>query len=309
MDNAAGKGWESFLHYLPYSEEDKKWGMVCTTAGTARIPPRTAYPSNPNEHPAPFRTVATGRILPEFQMVYITNGEGIFGTGDKTYRVLPGTLLLVLPGIKHYYRPVFAYGWDEYWVGFKGEYFSRLAEEGILSRDHVFFEIGLHDHLLFLFDQIFDEVKNQRPLYQLKACSGVLTLMAEVLSFERRKDQPNYYQKIVEKAKYLMASNIYNVMNLSNISEQLGISASRFNEIFKTYTAMTPYQYYIHIKIHKAESLLEQDIPIKEVAYRLGFEDQYYFSRLFKNKAGISPSAWKKSFYPRAPLSREETIL
>jgi AraC-like DNA-binding protein len=58
---------------------------------------------------------------------------------------------------------------------------------------------------------------------------------------------------------------------------------------------MTPYQYYIHIKIHKAEGIMEQeDIPVKEVAYKMGFEDQYYFSRLFKNKTGLSPSAWKK---------------
>ena len=58
---------------------------------------------------------------------------------------------------------------------------------------------------------------------------------------------------------------------------------------------MTPYQYYIQLKIHKAESLLEQEnITVKEAAHRMGFDDQYYFSRLFKNKTGVSPSEWKK---------------
>jgi AraC-like DNA-binding protein len=142
---------------------------------------------------------------------------------------------------------------------------------------------------------IFDEVKDQRPLYQMKACAAVLSLIAEVLTRERRKDQPNYFQQIVQRAKYFMESNIYSAINLSAISDQLGISTSRLNEIFKTYTSMTPYQYYIHIKIHKAESLLEQsDIPVKEIAHRMGFDDQYYFSRLFKNKTGVSPSDWKK---------------
>jgi AraC-like DNA-binding protein len=57
---------------------------------------------------------------------------------------------------------------------------------------------------------------------------------------------------------------------------------------------MTPYQYYIQIKIYKAENLLEQqDLSVKEVAHKIGFEDQYYFSRLFKNKTGVSPSEWK----------------
>jgi AraC-like DNA-binding protein len=295
MAHSEGGVRESFLHYLPYSAEDEKLGMLCTTAGSAKVPPGTVYPPRKNDHPALFRPVAEGRVLPEFQLVYITHGEGIFTSGGTTCEVKPGSIMLILPGLLHAYRPLPETGWHEYWVGFKGAYFSKLLEEGRFSPGHVFFEIGLHDSLLSIFNQIFDEVRFQRPLYQLKACAGVLSLIAEVLTRERRKDQPNYYQNIVARAKYLMESNIYGAINLSSISEQLGISTSRLNEIFKTYTSMTPYQYYIHIKIHKAESLLEQeDIPVKEAAFRMGFEDQYYFSRLFKNKTGVSPSDWKK---------------
>jgi AraC-like DNA-binding protein len=56
---------------------------------------------------------------------------------------------------------------------------------------------------------------------------------------------------------------------------------------------MTPYQYFIDIKIYEAKMFLEQKIPVKEVAFRLGFKDQYYFSRLFKSKTGVNPSCWK----------------
>jgi transcriptional regulator GlxA family with amidase domain len=65
---------------------------------------------------------------------------------------------------------------------------------------------------------------------------------------ERRQVQPNYYQEIVEKTKCLTESNVYGAINVPNIAEQTGVSTSRLNEIFKTYTVMTPYQYYIHIK-------------------------------------------------------------
>jgi len=294
MERDNGNG-DYFLHYLPYSEEDEKLGMLCTTAGHVRVKPGAEYPPQKNDHPALFRPVAEGRILSEFQMIYVTEGEGIFDSGGVTYQVKPGCLMLVLPGLRHSYRPHFETGWREYWVGFKGAYFLGLIEEGRFSPEQVFFETGLHNSVLSLFNLIFDEVKNQRPLYQMKACSAILSLIAEVLARERRREQPNLYQQTVQKAKYLMESNIFGALNLSNISEQLGISTSRLNEIFKTYTSMTPYQYYIHIKIHKAESILEQeDIPVKEVAYKMGFEDQYYFSRLFKNKTGVSPSDWKK---------------
>jgi len=287
--------WDSFLHYLPYSEEDEKLGMLCTTAGSVVVAPGEVYPPRKNDHPALFRSVSEGRILPEFQMVYISDGEGLFNSGGVTYQVKPGSLLLLLPGIKHSYKPLLETGWHEYWVGFKGAYFSDLIEEGRFSPEQVFFEVGLSDSIFSLFSLIFDEVRTQRPLYQMKTCAAILSLIAEVLARERRNDQPNFYQQIVEKAKYLMESNIFSAINLSGISDQLGISTSRLNEIFKTYTSMTPYQYYIHIKIHKAEGLLEQeDLSVKEVAYKMGFDDQYYFSRLFKNKTGASPSDWKR---------------
>ena len=122
----------SFLHYLPYSEEDEKLGMLCTTAGSTVVQPGVVYPPKKDEHPALFRTVAEGRILPEFQMVYVTEGEGMFASGmggGNCYRVEPGCVMLILPGIKHMYRPLFETGWHEYWVGFKGSYFFGLLEE------------------------------------------------------------------------------------------------------------------------------------------------------------------------------------
>ncbi|MCL2410203.1 MAG: AraC family transcriptional regulator [Treponema sp.] len=285
----------TFLHYLPYSEEDEKLGMLCTTAGFVNVPPGGIYPPQKNDHPTLFRTVTEGRTLSEFQIVYVTDGEGTFICDGSTYQVKTGCVMILLPGLKHSYKPLTETGWKEYWVGFKGDYFLRLLEEDRLSVEHIFFETGLHDSIISSFNQIFHEVQNQRPLYQLKTCALIMYIIAEVLTRERREEQPNYYEKIVAKAKYMMESNAYNDINLSGISEQLGISTSRLNEIFKTYTSMTPYQYYIHTRVHKAEKLLEQeDISVKEAAYRMGFEDQYYFSRLFKNKTGVSPSDWKK---------------
>jgi len=291
---------ESFVKYLTYSEEDENLGMVCTDAGYTEIKPHSPYPPNKSAHPGPFREVVDGRTLPEFQIVYISKGEGIFAVEGATYKVTPGSFLFIFPGIKHHYRPDFEIGWDEYWVGFKGDFFSRLVEKGILSREHTFLEIGLHTQIFAGFNRIFQEILIQQPLYQIKACSEILSLISEIVTHERRRKQPNHYQKIVEKAKYLIGSNLYknNDMNISTISEAIGVSVSRLNEIFKIYTSMTPYQYSIHLKINEAKILLEnENVSVKEVACNLGFEDQGHFSKLFKSKTGIAPSNWKKFLY------------
>ena len=283
------------ISHLPYSEEDEKLGMLCTTVGSSSVQPGIVYPSYKNKYPPMARSVATGRVLPEFQIIYITEGEGAFSCNGIEYRILPGSIILVLPGLEHKYHPKIETGWKEYWVGFRGNYFSRLLEKGFFSSKNIFFQPGLCDSIMSLFNLIIDNAKSQRPLYQIKICSSILSLVAEIMNRDRCKEQAGYYERIITKAKYLMESNIYDTINLQCIYEQLGVSSTRLNEIFKIYTSMTPYNYFIQLKMHKAQSLLEEGFSVKETSSKIGFEDQYYFSRLFKNKTGISPSRWTKS--------------
>ncbi len=85
-----------------------------------------------------------------------------------------------------------------------------------------------------------------------------------------------------------MRQKFYGDIDISSIASQLGISVSRFNDIFKNLYSMPPYQYYIPSRF-RGKKLLEQgDLSVKEVAYRLGFADPYHVSRLFKQKTGIA---------------------
>lgn len=287
---------DSFFRYLTYSREDAKWLLVCTDAGRNEIGPFTAYPPHKSGHPGPFKTVAVGRTLNEYQIVYITKGKGSFATEGREYLIGPGSVLFLFPGIGHVYKPDFEIGWTEYWVGFRGPYADHLLKEGFLSTERPFYEIGLQNAILSTFSGIFDLVRDQEPLYQIRASSLALCLVAEILARERKAGQFSHSERLVQMAKFQMEENIYGEIDLRGICEELGVSPSHLNEVFKAYTSMTPYQYYISIKIHKAKELLERgDSPIKEVAFRLGFKDEYYFSRLFKSKAGVSPSRWAPS--------------
>jgi AraC-like DNA-binding protein len=293
MRPAAGPGKGAFSKYLTYSEEDERWQIVCTDAGFNEVAPNTAYPPNAEDHPRTFKTVAVGRTLSEYQIIYVTRGRGRFRTGGKEYDVPPGSLLFLFPGIEHSYKPVFETGWTEYWVGFKGPWADLLKANGFISPDRPIIEIGLQNELLSLYSRVFDQVRDQAPLYQVKASSLIIMLIAEILAADRRAAQSTHSEQLVASAKFLMQENVDGEINLNMICESLGVSSSHLNEVFKAYTAMTPYQYYISIKIHRAKELLERGgLAVKEVAFMLGFSDEYYFSRLFKNKTGLSPSHW-----------------
>ena len=84
--------------------------------------------------------------------------------------------------------------------------------------------------------------------------------------------------------------------SVSYFAEKLHVSPNYLSDLLKKNTGKTA-QEYIHTQlIKKAKNLLlRDDKTIAEVAYQLGFEYPAYFSRIFKNKTGTTPLAFRKT--------------
>ena len=101
------------LHYLTANYSNTaKWGILCTTVGYQIVAPRCHYPLS--IHPDNYNFKRYGRILHEYQFVYIVAGSGYF-TSDScaTTKVSAGTIIMLFPGERHTYRPDANTGWTE----------------------------------------------------------------------------------------------------------------------------------------------------------------------------------------------------
>ena len=293
MDYCLRMARRNFLSYLTWSDDDERRQLVCTDVGMAEVAPGGPYPPAGGRHPSAFKSVATGRVINEYQLVYVTRGRGAFRSGDAEFPVTEGSVLAVFPGVAHSYRPDPETGWDEYWVGFRGEYADALRKTGFHSPERPFFPVGAHQSIISIFSDIFATVEAQEPYYQFRAGALVMLLLSEILGRARKAEQSGEAARLVERAKFLMQERADLPMSVESIGEKLGVGLERFYEAFKAYTGMTPYQYFIQLKINKAKDLLDRDeATVKEVAFALGFDDPYYFSRLFKKKTGVAPSDW-----------------
>lgn len=287
----------SFVKYLPHNENDTLWQMYCTTLGMRKIPAGTVYPPGKKRHPPEYRSVgSSGRILNEFQFVYITEGKGTLKMKEASFPVLPGTGFFVFPGVWHWYASDIETGWDEYWVGFQGAYGETLLENGILSTKLPALDIGINSTVVHLFQEMFEIAKREHPGFQPKLTGSVIRLLAYCLSFSQQKSQGSETEQLIQKARLIMEDNLFGNLDMEEISRNLGISYTHFRSIFKDYSGQSPYQYYLNLKINKAKELLETgEYAVKEVAFELAFENQYYFSRLFKKKTGVNPSCWHEA--------------
>ncbi len=282
-----------FSLYLTHSAEDENWQMVCTNVGRNRIAPGLAYPPHRENHPENFLSVGVDRRINEYQMVYIPTGRGTLKMDGRHYAVEAGSLFILFPHIGHAYHPDPHTGWTELWVGFRGPQVDALLVSGVISPTCPIFHPGYQSRLISSFQSIFEQVQSQPPLYQFRVCAEVMRLLAETLSRERLARQPGRSQEIAEQAKSFIEGHIHAAFDLECLGAELRIPLPQLNKIFKSYTGMTPYQYCIHVKINRAKEILATGkCSMKEICWQLGFDDPYYFSRLFKKKTGFSPSQW-----------------
>ena len=122
----------TFFRYFPVSDRDRRFGLYLTTAGESRIPPRFPYP--PLGHPGGYEfDWRKGRILHEYQIVYISRGQGRLETREHEWPVTAGTVFLLHPGAWHRYRPDPTTGWNEHWVGCDGPVVRGLVRQGFFS--------------------------------------------------------------------------------------------------------------------------------------------------------------------------------
>jgi AraC-like DNA-binding protein len=289
----------NYYRYLPISEEDEHWGLSILNVGSTRIGAGQDYPyrQHPSDH---YFTWKNGRILEEYQVIYIVGGEGSFeSTHVPETAVYAGTVILLFPGEWHRFRPAKGTGWDEYWVGFKGEVADNLIKRHFFDPSSALLSIGFSAEIAGLFSAIIEQTQGERPGYQPFVSGMLLHLLGGVFSLNKQRsfEHTDEIKIKMEKAIMLLRGKIDEDISIHGIAEELNVSYAWFRKWFKLYTGLAPQQYVIQLKMEKAKALLaDSGNSIKGIAYQLRFEHPLYFSKLFKEKVGVSPERYRKNF-------------
>ncbi|WP_373231235.1 response regulator [Cohnella sp.] len=103
-------------------------------------------------------------------------------------------------------------------------------------------------------------------------------------------------EKIVEMVQLYFKKNFHQELNLEAISKQYNFNSSYLTKLFIKHTGEPPSKYLISLRINEAKYLLANDkaLPVKEVGERVGYPDQYYFSRIFRQVTGFTPREFRQ---------------
>lgn len=183
-------------------------------------------------------------------------------------------------------------------MGFKGDFIENIVQQNFLTKENAVLEIGLHEIIIQLFTNIIEKTKEERTGYQPLVSGIVMHLLGEIhsLTKQQRFEAEDITESIINKARIIFRTNIDQDIAMEKVAEELHVSYAWFRKAFKSYTGIAPNQYLLQLKIEKAKMLLSDNSrSIKETAFSLNFESAFYFSKLFKEKAGVSPELFRKN--------------
>ena len=280
--------------YMLASERDQLWGLTVTTIGYEEIGKDDPYPTRGHADGYYFE-LDKGRILPEYQLLYIIEGQGIFHSATvPEARLKAGDFFLLFPGEWHSYHPTGPTGWKKYWIGFKGDNIDRRVRAGFLAPTKPIYHVGYSSEIELLYKQAFEAAKREEAYSQQLMAGIVNHLIGMMYSLERNielKSRNQNHVNMISRARMRIRESLESSLTIQQVAEEMGVSYSNFRKLFKEHTGLSPATYQQDLRLQRAKELLSTtSLSIKEIAYRLNFDSPDYFSAKFKSKTGRKPS-------------------
>jgi len=292
----------NFFDYFPIAPKMHLWGLYSGSFGQVRIAPRTAYP--PAVHPEGHHfSWEQGRILQDYQLLYISEGRGIFeSTGINRQRIGAGTVFLLFPGIWHRYRPDFSTGWVESWIELNGPCVNQLQKSGVINPKNPVYRLRQVDEIEELYAMAYRIVRTKSPVFSIRLAFVAMEILTILCSHAtRRSSAPRRVNRLVAEAQALLSQNLESTLSAEKVAHQLGIGYSYFRREFKQQTGFSPKQYQIEIRHRRTKDLLRNSsLTIKEIADRLGYHSPYHLSLEFSKRTHLPPMKWRMAMLSTA---------
>lgn len=230
-------------------------------------------------------------------VIYCLRGKGWFIIDDRRMEVSANEFIIV-PATK----ARMSYGaddtepWTIYWIHFSGQELQKFNKGFNLNLYDGAKQIHLNEKGIQLWESMYENLQlgyGKDNLSNVNLC--LYHFLATFLYPERHTSiKVQDERDMVKKTISYMQEGLSRKISLENLAELNQLSVSYFSNLFRKSTGMPPMDYFIHLKVRKACSLLYgTDTKIRDIAISLGYEDPFHFSRLFKKNMRVSPQRYR----------------
>ncbi|MCK9160617.1 MAG: AraC family transcriptional regulator [Bacteroidaceae bacterium] len=230
-------------------------------------------------------------------LIYCHDGEGWYSIDNIKHPVKPNDFFVIEAGVPHTYAASQGKPWSIYWFHFTGlqsHLFSNLFNQTTRIENA---STERYEERLLLFEEIY---QNLEMGYNIENLQYVTTCLWHLMGSFRYIPQFREVKKLkptdtVQKTISFMKANLEKQLTIEDIARCVLYSPSYLSSLFKNKTGINLIDYFNRLKIQKSCQYLDfSDMKIKEIAYKMGFSDPYYFSKVFTKYMNMSPMEYKK---------------
>lgn len=259
--------------------------------------------------PMPYRVHTRGRVRnapqhatmgtynQDCMLILVVSGEGRYFQHGAQTSVLPGMVGIILPqedvGVLTADREN---PYDHYFCRFAGN--LALETAGRLSRaqgGHSFWPCVEWRGLLDIFIRLYATPQPEDHLFteQVRPCDALLAQLLAFLDFPKLEHGPAISTASVE---HFLSEHLTTPLDIGIMAEYFGVTREYLCRRVRSVTGQTPLELWRDLKIEWARNMLQNStMRVQEISWRLGFRDQYYFSKVFRKCTGQSPSQARQS--------------
>ena len=291
----------SFYHYLPIDDALFDDGFYVTGAGRSYVARGVPYPPKP--HPTFYDfSWSEGRVFPEFAIILITRGKGIFESSEMGRRLIePGHVILLFPGIWHRYRPDPRTGWTEKWIQFNGEFVHKLWNRDLISPNQQVLMPPRFCELESAMETLLTQIEQRPGFNSLRYALQVSHLLDLVIESRSRPsppvhthDTPSSAQELINAAQNYIWTHSQLALAVGDVATHLGVSRRTLERKFQATQSRTIVQEIARCRYNRAKRLLQEtDLPIKMVVHLAGFRRAENMRQEFMKQCGLSPGAYR----------------
>lgn len=294
-----------FHDYLPIDDDAMRWGIYMTGIGRVTVAPKSAYP--PATHPPlyGFRW-ERGRTLPEFAVVLIDRGQGIFESrATGLIPVAAPSVIVLFPGLWHRYRPRKEIGWTERWLCFNGELAHRLMEMALLPQASPVRQIADPTTLVAAFDDLLNKVEQNPAANSILLSLHALGYLGAVIDATTSDELPNALESatrrnatrdaVVSQAMALIWTRGHRTISVDEIAESAGVTRRTLERRFRKSVGHPVVEEIIRSRLVRAKRLLQEtEMSVKVVAQLSGFPSEERMRVAFVRHEGTSPLRFRQ---------------
>nr|WP_319509510.1 AraC family transcriptional regulator [uncultured Draconibacterium sp.] len=230
-------------------------------------------------------------------LIYCIDGKGTILMDNEEYNLEPNSFFIIPSHRVHTYWASEDNPWSIYWLHFEGErgslfkdYYGKIIRINQSNQSRIDDRIKEFNECLSALELGFS--RDSINYANLKL-NSLLASFFYIETYRAAKGQRG--TDPVDQAIIFMQQNLSKTIKISDISGHVKLSESHLSKLFRNKTGSSPMDYYINLKMQEAIRLLmNQTLKIKEVAYKLGYKDPYYFTRIFTKQIGSSPASFLK---------------